>query len=98
MFARYEIVQVVDGRVFDEEWYERTAYAADMPAGFYALLWPLDQDRPRREATARFVGPFSNARMARSRAHDILAGIVAPELAAGLRDIDARTADVARGE
>ena len=86
MYGRYKIVQVVEGHLFDEEWYERTdAFepAADAPSGFYAVLWPVEE--AASSSTAGLLGPFPDARLARLQAGNLLAGAEAAEHAPALR-------------
>lgn len=100
MYSRYEIVQIVEGRLFDEEWYERTgAFASglDAQSGFYALLWPLEEAKQHPASTASLLGPFPDARVARSQARSVLAGVAAAERATELRVLRADPRDAVRG-
>ena len=99
MYGRYKIVQVVEGHLFDEEWYERTdAFepAADAPSGFYAVLWPVEE-APCSSSTAGLLGPFPDARLARLQARNILAGDDAAKRVAALPATRLASSEVVRG-
>jgi hypothetical protein len=62
-----EIVQIVDGRLFDEECYERANVpesAKDCAPGFYAVLRPSGAASGSFDCGVTFVGPFASARLA----------------------------------
>ena len=72
MGAHVEIVQIVDGRVFDEECYERAVVpeaASRRAPGYYAVTWPSEGAVGRFDASAVFIGPFQTAEQAGSVAH-----------------------------
>lgn len=60
----YEIVHVVEGRVFDVESYELTSVPAGFTQskpGFYLLLRMREGKQWCNDSAARFVGPFTSA-------------------------------------
>ena len=88
MYARYEIVRVVEGRLFDEDCYERTGVfepALHSRGGFYAVLWPAEDAASRWRSPARLLGPFPDARFAGAQAQQFLVDLAAAEHAAKLR-------------
>jgi hypothetical protein len=96
MYARYEIVQVVEGRLFDEDCYERTGSfetALETQSGYYAVLWPFEHVASR--SSARFLGPFPDARFAAAQAEELLLDLAAAERADQLRRMLRARADIA---
>jgi hypothetical protein len=65
----YEVVQFVDGHLFDAESYELTSgkmVLTQAEAGYYAVL------RTRHDhATRKFLGPFASAQHAASAIRDL---------------------------
>jgi hypothetical protein len=73
MDAHLEIVQIVGGRVFDEECYERAVapeMAAEWAPGFYAVTWPSGRFAGCLDASAVLIGPFESAEQAGSVARE----------------------------
>ena len=68
MERHVEIVQIVDGRVFDAECYECATVSEDAPGrpGFYAVLRHAAPENRRLNCRATFIGPFASARQAES--------------------------------
>jgi hypothetical protein len=96
MYARYEIVQVIEGRLFDEDCYERTGSfetTLETQSGYYAVLWPSEQVAPR--SSARLLGPFPDARFAAAQAEELLLDLAAAERAAQSRCVSHVRAGVA---
>jgi len=88
MYARYEILRVVEGRLFDEDCYERTGafeWTLDARPGFYVALWPAEDGAPRSRSPARLLGPFPDARVAGLQAQEFLWGLAAEQRAAPSR-------------
>jgi len=59
----YEVVHLVEGRVFDAESYELTSVDLELTRsapGYYLLLHTDDPQVRRDVPAARFVGPFAN--------------------------------------
>ena len=82
MYTRYEILQVVEGHLFDEDCYERTGafeWTLDAQTGFYAVLWPAEDAASRSCSPMRLLGPFPDARVARAQAQEFLMGLAAAE-------------------
>jgi hypothetical protein len=66
----YEVVRVIDGdSLVDSESYQRRyrhSSAQPLEPGFYVVLWPDPNSRPRYDARAEFVGPFESDILARA--------------------------------
>jgi hypothetical protein len=82
MYARYEILQVVEGHLFDEDCYERTGaleWTLDARPGFYAVLWPAKDAASRSRSPMRLLGPFPDARVAGAQAQEFFLDLAASE-------------------
>ena len=82
MYARYEVLQVIEGHLFDEDCYERTGafeWTLDPQPGFYAVLWPAKDAASRSRSPMRLLGPFHDARVAKTQAQEFLMDLAATE-------------------
>ena len=63
MIRRRGVVQVADGRVFDEECYEcaHVRVGKDCTPGFYAVEWPIGAVSGRLDVRPTLIGPFPTA-------------------------------------
>ena len=73
-----EVMQLVDGRLFDEESYERTGLLAGShptASGYYVVVWASDR-APTQGARPCFVGPFPSSDLAFTAASKLKEGSV----------------------
>jgi hypothetical protein len=74
MQRRSEVMQLMDDRLFDGEWYERTELLRGSHpgnSGYYVVVWNSDAMRSEREAGPRLLGPFPSADAAWRRAREL---------------------------
>jgi hypothetical protein len=67
-------MQLVDGHLFDGEWYERTellrgSFAGE--SGFCVVLWPSDVAGAPDESRPKLMGPFRSADIAYTTAKEL---------------------------
>ena len=70
-----EVMQLIDGRLFDGEWYERTellrgSFAGE--SGYLVAVWPTAQARPDEDPRPRLEGPFASADLASKAANELI--------------------------
>ena len=67
-------MQMVEGRLFDGEWYERTELLRGSPtgeSGYCIVVWTSDPVLPGQNAEPILVGPFPSADVALQRAREL---------------------------
>jgi len=67
MRRKAEVMQLVDGKLFDDDWYERTdllppAFAA--ASGYCVVVWTAVDDPSGEHIPPTLVGPFESADLA----------------------------------
>lgn len=88
MYARYEILQVVDCHLFDEDCCERTGafeWTLDAQPGFYAVPWPAEDAASRSRFPMRLLGPLPKGRVAGPQAQKFFLDRAAAEPVAASR-------------
>ena len=74
MESRTEVMHMVEGRLFDGEWYERTELLRGSPAresGYCVVVWTSDPVRPGQNADPILMGPFPSADLALQRVKEL---------------------------
>jgi len=69
-----EVMQLVDGHMFDAEWYERTELLHASLAGrsgYCVVLWPSSEVRAPDQPRPVFMGPFAAEDLAYTTARKV---------------------------
>ena len=67
-------MRLVDGHLFDGEWYERSELLRGSHAresGYCVVIWTSDVTQPEHDAGPKLMGPFSSADVAWQRAMEL---------------------------
>jgi len=67
-------MQMVQGRLFDGEWYERTELLRGLPteeSGYCVVVWTSEPVQPGQSVEPILVGPFPSADVALQRAKEL---------------------------
>ena len=74
MENRTELMQMVGGRLFDGEWYERSELLRGSPSaesGYCVVVWTSGVAQSGQTAEPILVGPFPSADLALQRAKEL---------------------------
>ena len=70
-----EVMQLVDGHLFDAEWYERTELLHGLLAGrsgYCVVLWPCSEVcAPDHQPRPTFMGPYPSEDLAYTTAKEV---------------------------
>ena len=67
-------MQMIEGRLFDGEWYERTELlhgSSARESGYCVVVWTSDAVQSGQNAEPILVGPFPSADLALQRAKEL---------------------------
>jgi hypothetical protein len=69
-----EVMQLVDGHLFDAEWYERTELlhgSLGGRSGYCVVLWPSSEVYAPDQPAPAFMGPFPSEDVAYTTAEEL---------------------------